>query len=51
MKFRRTARAGAIQGPAFASDREAYVLRSDPTLFPGGMLYDDGVHRYAVAMK
>ena len=46
-----TARAAAVQEPAFAWDPEAYVWRSDPTLFPGGMLYDDGVHKYAVAMK
>jgi predicted dehydrogenase len=46
-----TTRAQDIVNPTIELDPEAYVWRRDPTRNPGGVLYDDGVHKYAVAMK
>ena len=37
-------------GPVYDRDPEALVWRRDTTLNPGGLLYDDGVHKYAVAL-
>jgi predicted dehydrogenase len=45
-----TTRAQDIATPVIDLDPEAYVWRRDPTRNPGGVLYDDGVHKYAVAM-
>jgi predicted dehydrogenase len=36
---------------AIEFDPEASLWRRDPARNPGGLLYDDGVHKYAVAMK
>jgi predicted dehydrogenase len=46
-----TTRVGDISTPAIDLDPEAYVWRRDPARNPGGLLYDDGVHKYAVAMQ
>jgi predicted dehydrogenase len=40
-----------IADPAIEFDPDATVWRRDPARNPGGLLYDDGVHKYAVAMK
>jgi predicted dehydrogenase len=40
-----------ITHPTIEVDPEAYVWRRDPRRNPGGLLYDDGVHKYAVALK
>jgi predicted dehydrogenase len=45
-----TTRAGDIATPVIDLDPEAYLWRRDPVRNPGGVLYDDGVHKYAVAM-
>ena len=33
------------------TDPEAFVWRNDPTLSPLGIVYEDGVHKFATAMK
>ena len=43
-------RAKDIANPVIDLDPDAYVWRRDPTRNPGGVMYDDGVHKYAVAM-
>jgi predicted dehydrogenase len=40
-----------IANPVLDLDPAAYVWRRDPTRNAGGLLYDDGVHKYAVALK
>jgi predicted dehydrogenase len=44
-----TTRAGHVTGQAIELDPEALVWRRDPGRNPGGVLYDDGVHKYATA--
>lgn len=44
-----TTRAKHIEGLSIALDPEAAVWRRDPGRNPGGVLYDDGVHKYATA--
>ena len=44
-----TTRAGDIANPVIDLDPDAYVWRRDPTRNPGGVMFDDGVHKYAVA--
>ena len=44
-----TTRAQHIEGLAIDLDPEATVWRRDPARNPGGVLYDDGVHKYATA--
>jgi predicted dehydrogenase len=44
-----TTRPGRIAGLAVERDPEAAVWRRDPGRNPGGVLYDDGVHKYATA--
>jgi predicted dehydrogenase len=44
-----TTRAQRIAGLAIELDPEATVWRRDPARNPGGVLYDDGVHKYATA--
>jgi len=44
-----TTRAGHIVGLAVERDPDAVVWRRDPGRNPGGVLYDDGVHKYATA--
>src|SRR5262245_38060391 len=44
-----TTRAQHIRGLAITLDPEAVVWRRDPRRNPGGVLYDDGVHKYATA--
>jgi predicted dehydrogenase len=44
-----TTRAQHITGLAIELDPEATVWRRDPARNPGGVLYDDGVHKYATA--
>ena len=46
-----TVRPGALQNPTLVMDSEAYTWRRNPELNPGGLAYDDGVHKYATAMK
>jgi predicted dehydrogenase len=43
-------RAKDIANPVIDLDPDAYVWRRDPTRNPGGVMFDDGVHKYAVAM-
>ena len=45
-----TTRVEDIAEPALERDPEAAVWRRDAALNPGGLLYDDGVHKYAVAL-
>src|SRR5262245_41649893 len=45
-----TTRTREIVGATLALDHEALVWRRDPGRNPGGVLYDDGVHKYATAM-
>ena len=42
-------RAQHVTGLAIELDPEATVWRRDPARNPGGVLYDDGVHKYATA--
>jgi predicted dehydrogenase len=44
-----TTRPGQIVGLSVERDPEAVVWRRDPGRNPGGVLYDDGVHKYATA--
>ena len=44
-------RAGALENPTVNMDPEAYKWRRNPSLNPGGLVYDDGVHMYATAIK
>ena len=44
-----TTRAQHIAGLAIDLDPDATVWRRDPARNPGGVLYDDGVHKYATA--
>ena len=44
-----TTRAQAIVGQAIELEPDALVWRRDPGRNPGGVLYDDGVHKYATA--
>jgi predicted dehydrogenase len=44
-----TTRAQHVTGLAVELDPEAAVWRRDPARNPGGVLYDDGVHKYATA--
>lgn len=44
-----TTRAQHISGLAIELDPDAAVWRRDPGRNPGGVLYDDGVHKYATA--
>jgi predicted dehydrogenase len=44
-----TTRAQHITGLAIELDPDAMVWRRDPARNPGGVLYDDGVHKYATA--
>ena len=44
-----TTRPGQIVGLSVERDPEALVWRRDPGRNPGGVLYDDGVHKYATA--
>jgi predicted dehydrogenase len=46
-----TGRVGGIQTPMVGRDPEAFIWRRDPQLNPGGLIFDDGVHKYALAMK
>jgi predicted dehydrogenase len=46
-----TGRAGGVQTQAFDRNPEALIWRRDPQLNPGGLIFDDGVHKYALAMK
>ena len=43
--------AGRIQNPDITLDPEADAWRRDPALNPGGLVWDDGVHKYSTAMK
>ena len=45
-----TTRVEDIAEPALERDPEAAVWRQNAALNPGGLLYDDGVHKYAVAL-
>jgi predicted dehydrogenase len=40
-----------IAGLAIEFDPDAAIWRRDPARNPGGLLYDDGVHKYAVVMR
>jgi predicted dehydrogenase len=40
-----------IANMAIEFDPDASIWRRNPARNPGGLLYDDGVHKYAVAMK
>ena len=42
---------GGVENPEVTMDPDANVWRRDPTLNPGGLLWDDGVHKYSTAMK
>jgi len=44
-----TTRTQHITGQAMELDPDAMVWRRDPGRNPGGVLYDDGVHKYATA--
>ena len=44
-----SADAQGITGQAIDLDPDALVWRRDPGRNPGGVLYDDGVHKYATA--
>jgi predicted dehydrogenase len=44
-----TTRAQRVEGLAIDLDPQASVWRRDPGRNPGGVLYDDGVHKYATA--
>ena len=46
-----TTRVPRITNAAIALEADAAVWRRDAARNPGGVLYDDGVHKYAVAMK
>ena len=46
-----TVRPGALETPSLKLDSAAYKWRSNPKLNPHGLVYDDGVHKYATAMK
>ena len=46
-----TVRGGQVENPGLTRDPEAYIWRRDPNLNPGGQVYDDGVHHYAMALK
>src|SRR3989454_2497715 len=45
-----TTRARESVGATLTLDPEALIWRRDPGRNPGGVLYDDGVHKYATAM-
>ena len=47
----RTVRAGRLEGSGLAVEPEAYTWRRDSEAYPGGLLYDDGWHKYATAMS
>jgi predicted dehydrogenase len=44
-----TTRAQRIEGLTMELEPDAMVWRRDPGLNPGGVLFDDGVHKYATA--
>ena len=44
-----TTRAQRIEGITMELEPDALVWRRDPTRNPGGVLFDDGVHKYATA--
>ena len=44
-----TTRVAEVVGQTMELDPEALVWRRDPARNPGGVLYDDGVHKYATA--
>jgi predicted dehydrogenase len=46
-----SARVDDIANLAIEFDPDAAIWRRDPARNPGGLLYDDGVHKYAVAMQ
>ena len=47
----RSVRGGTVLAPTdYPIDPEAYAWRRDPSLNPGGQLYDDGWHKFATAM-
>ena len=41
----------ALETPSLKLDSAAYKWRSNPRLNPRGLVYDDGVHKFATAMK
>ena len=45
-----TTRVEAVAESVYERNPEALIWRRDPALNPGGLLYDDGVHKYAVAL-
>ena len=46
-----TVRPGALETPSLKLDSAAHKWRSNPKLNPRGLVYDDGVHKFATAMK
>ena len=42
---------GRVENPQLVMDPDARVWRQDPGLNAGGLVWDDGVHKYATAMK
>ncbi len=42
---------GQAEGSMVDTDPEAFVWRNDPRLNPLGIVYEDGVHKFATAMK
>lgn len=42
---------GRVQGGVVSIDPEAGAWRNDPAISPGGLVYDDGMHKYSTAMK
>lgn len=42
---------GSVDNPQLVMDPEARIWRRDPQLNPGGLVWDDGVHKFSTAMK
>ena len=42
---------GGVENPQLVMDPEARIWRRDPQLNPGGLVWDDGVHKFSIAMK